>query len=39
LRPAHPVAAFVALGDIALQRVRFAIRPDVLAFEGTEVVS
>jgi hypothetical protein len=39
LRPAHPVAAFVALGDIALPRVRFALRPDVLAFEGTEVVS
>lgn len=39
LRPAYPVAAFVALGDVALPRVRFALRPDVLAFEGTEVVS
>jgi len=39
LRPAYPVAAIVALGDIALPRVRYVVRPDVLAFEGTETVS
>ena len=39
LRPAWPVAAFVALGDVTLPRVRFVVRPDVLAFEGTELVS
>jgi hypothetical protein len=39
LNPAYPVAAFVALGDIVLPRVRFVLRPDVLAFEGTELVS
>jgi hypothetical protein len=38
LRPAYPVAASVALGDITLPRVRFAVRPDVLAFEGTEAI-
>jgi hypothetical protein len=39
LRPAYPVAAFVALGDVVLPRIRFALRADVLAFEGTELVS
>jgi hypothetical protein len=39
VRPAWPVAAFVALGDVTLPRVRFVVRPDVLAFEGTEPVS
>ncbi len=39
LRPAYPVAAFVALGEVTLPRVRFIVRPDVLAFEGTELVS
>ena len=39
VRPAHPVAAIVALGDVTLPRVRFVVRPDVLAFEGTEVLS
>jgi len=39
LRPAYPVAASVALGDITLPRVRYVVRPDVLAFEGTEALS
>ncbi|MEX2206240.1 MAG: hypothetical protein WEF50_08440 [Myxococcota bacterium] len=39
LRPAWPVASFVAIGDVTLPRVRFVVRPDVLAFEGTERVS
>ncbi|MFI5314101.1 MAG: hypothetical protein ACHQ6T_00235 [Myxococcota bacterium] len=38
-RLAYPVAAFVALCDIALPRVRFVCRPDVPAFAGTERVS
>ncbi len=38
VRPSYPVAAVVALGDVTLPRVRFVLRPDVLAFEGTEVV-
>jgi len=39
VRPSWPVAAIVALGDVTLPRVRFVVRPDVLAFEGTELVS
>lgn len=39
LRPAYPVAASVALGDITLPRVRYVVRPDVLAFEGTDALS
>jgi hypothetical protein len=39
LRPAYPVAASVALGEITLQRIRYVVRADVLAFEGTEVVA
>jgi hypothetical protein len=39
LRPWYPVAASVALGDVTLPRVRFVVRPDVLAFEGTEALS
>jgi hypothetical protein len=39
VRPAWPVAAIVALGEISLPRIRYVVRPDVLAFEGTEVVS
>jgi hypothetical protein len=39
VRPAWPVAAIVALGEVSLPRVRYVVRPDVLAFEGTEVVS
>jgi len=39
LRPGYSVAAIVALGDITLPRVRFVVRPDLLAFEGTEAVS
>jgi len=35
---AYPVAAFVALGDVTLPRVRFVCRPDVNAFAGTERV-
>jgi hypothetical protein len=36
---AHPVAAFVALCDVTLPRLRFASRPDVPAFAGTERIS
>ena len=36
---AWPVAAFVALCDVTLPRVRFVCRPDVHAFTGTERVS
>lgn len=36
---AWPVAAFVALCDVTLPRVRFVCRPDVAAFAGTERVS
>ncbi len=39
LSAGYPVAAIVALGDVTLPRVRFVVRPDVLAFEGTEAVS
>jgi hypothetical protein len=35
---AYPVAAFVALGDVTLPKVRFLCRPDVPAFTGTERV-
>ena len=35
---AWPVAAFVALCDVTLPRVRFVCRPDVHAFTGTERV-
>ena len=38
-RPGYPVAAIVALGDVTLPRIRFVVRADVLAFEGTEAVS
>ena len=38
-RPVQPVAAIVALGAVTLPRIRFVVRPDVLAFEATEVVS
>jgi hypothetical protein len=36
---AHPVAAFVALCDVTLPRLRFACRPDVPAHAGTERLS
>jgi hypothetical protein len=39
VRPGHAVSAIVALCDVTLPRVRFVVRPDVLAFEGTEAVS
>ena len=35
---AYPVAAFVALCDVTLPKVRFLCRPDVPAFTGTERV-
>ncbi len=35
-RLAYPVAAFVALCDVSLPRIRFLCRPDVPAFAGTE---
>lgn len=34
-----PVSASVAVGSLALEPVRYACRPDVLAFEGTETVT
>ena len=36
---AYPVAAFVALCDVTLPRLRFACRPDVPAHAGTERLS
>jgi hypothetical protein len=36
---AYPVAAFVALCDVTLPRLRFACRPDVPASAGTERIS
>lgn len=36
---AYPVAAFVALCDLTLARLRFMCRPDVPAFAGTERIS
>jgi hypothetical protein len=39
LKLGYPVAAAVALGEITLQRIRYLVRPDVLAFEGTEAVA
>jgi hypothetical protein len=38
-RLAHPVAAFVAVGDWTLPHIRFVSRADVPAFAGTERVS
>jgi len=38
-RLAHPVAAFVAVGDWTLPRIRFVSRADLPAFAGTERVS
>jgi len=39
LSPTHPVAATVGTGALTIPRLRFVCRPDVLAFEGTEVVT
>ena len=39
LRLAYPVAASVALGELTLGRIRYVLRPDVLAFQGTEAVA
>jgi hypothetical protein len=39
LKLGYPVAAAVALGEITLQRIRYVLRPDVLAFQGTEAVA
>jgi len=36
---AWPVAAFVALCDVTLPKIRFVCRPDVPAFQGTERIS
>jgi len=38
LAPSSPVSATIGVGDVALPRLRFVSRPDVLAFEGTEPV-
>jgi hypothetical protein len=38
LQPVYPISASLAVADVTLQRVRFTCRPDVLAFDGTEVV-
>ena len=38
LRPYHPVAATVALGQVTIPPLRFLSRPDVNAFEGTEKI-
>ena len=36
--PVHPVSASLSLGEITIPPLRYLCRPDVLAFEGTEVV-
>jgi hypothetical protein len=36
--PGAPVAAVVAVGEVAIPTLRFVSRPDVTAFEGTEKV-
>jgi len=36
--PAYPVAASLAVADVAFSNIRFMCRPDVWAFEGTEAV-
>jgi hypothetical protein len=38
VQPVYPVSASLAVADVTLPRIRFLCRPDVLAFEGTEVV-
>ena len=39
MEPVHRTSASLAVADITLAPVRFACRPDVLAFEGTEKVA
>jgi hypothetical protein len=39
VQPVYPIAATLAVADITIARARFVCRPDVLAFDGTEVVS
>lgn len=38
LTPRHPVTATIAVGTITVPRLRYLSRPDVMAFEGTEVI-
>lgn len=38
LTPRHPVSATIAVGTVTIPKLRFLSRPDVLAFEGTELV-
>ena len=38
LAPRHPVTATIGVGTLSLPRLRFVSRPDVLAFEGTEIL-
>ena len=39
IEPTYPVIGYGVNADITLPRIRFACRPEVSAFEGTEVVS
>jgi hypothetical protein len=39
VQPVYPVSASFAVSDLTLPRIRFVSRPDVLAFEGTEMIS
>lgn len=39
VRPTWPLPGVVGCADVTIRPIRFACRPDVLAFEGTEVVS
>ena len=39
LAPRQTVSASVGVGRLALERVRYCCKPDVLAFEGTETIS
>lgn len=38
IRPTLPLPGVVGRADVSIRPIRFACRPDVLAFEGTEVV-
>ena len=38
VRPVHPVSASCTVATVTIPRIRFVCRPDVLAFEGTELV-
>jgi len=38
VQPVYPVSASLTVATVTIPRIRFVCRPDVLAFEGTELV-